>query len=86
MIGNSKFLAKNVLYVSRKSELQLLYANQSWLQHHRLCHRHHDQRSVDFKFKGSPPQIHEAGIWALPVRGGRGGLNPCPDGLGQFFF
>ena len=24
-------------------------------------------------------------IWALPVRGGRGGLNPCPDGLGHFF-
>ena len=34
--------------------------------------------------QGSPPQIHAADIWALPVRGG-GGLNPCPDGLGHFF-
>ena len=33
--------------------------------------------------KGSLPQIHAGGIWALPVRGG--GLDPCPDGLGHFF-
>ena len=35
-----------------------------------------------YQTKGSPPEIHAAGIWALPVRGG---LNPCPDGLGHFF-
>ena len=29
-------------------------------------------------------KIYAAGIWALPVRGG--GLNPCPDGLGQLFW
>ena len=32
--------------------------------------------------KGSIPQIHTGGIWALPVRGV---LNPSPDGLGHFF-
>ena len=39
--------------------------------------------------KGRPIKIDAGPIWALPVwRGGgggeRGGLNPCPDGLGHF--
>ena len=33
--------------------------------------------------KGSPNKIANEGIWELPVWGG--GLNPCPDGLGQLF-
>ena len=34
--------------------------------------------------EGSLNQIHDPGIWALPVKG-RGGLNPCLEGLGHFF-
>ena len=38
--------------------------------------------------KGSPTQIDDRPIWALPVRGGGGGggLNPCPKGLVQLFW
>ena len=41
-------------------------------------------RGVGFR-KGSTIEIHAAGIWASPVRGGGQGLNPCPDDLGHFF-
>ena len=37
------------------------------------------------RHKGSPTEISVTSIWALPVRGEGGGLNPCPDGLGHFF-
>ena len=37
---------------------------------------------LDQSSKGSPTEFSVTSIWALPVRGG---LNPCPDGLGHFF-
>ena len=40
-------------------------------------------RAVADSTKGSPIVNVAEGIWALPVWGG--GLNPCPDGLGQLF-
>ena len=37
----------------------------------------------DAAAEGSPFQLVNTSMWALPVWGG--GLNPCPDGLGHFF-